>query len=165
MDTVKIGKFIAELRREKNYTQEQLGEILSVTNKTISRWENGNYMPNIEMLQILSDEFSVSINELISGERFNDNDYKNNAEKNIASILNEKTFNYHDNYQYWKKKWIKENTLINVIIAIILLLIALLSFYLDYPMLIVMDSWLLTIHIILQRNKMAAYIERHIYDK
>ena len=53
MDMKKIGLFLAELRREKGLTQEQLGEQLSVTNKTISRWENGNYMPPVEMLQEL----------------------------------------------------------------------------------------------------------------
>ena len=65
MDQIKIGKFIAALRKEKCLTQEQLGEKLGVTNKTISRWENGNYMPDVEMLSLLSKEFGVSINELI----------------------------------------------------------------------------------------------------
>ena len=69
MDQMKTGRFIAALRKERNLTQEQLGEKLGVTNKTISRWENGNYMPDVEMLSLLSKEFGVSINELISGER------------------------------------------------------------------------------------------------
>ena len=60
MDQVKIGKFIAELRRRAGLTQEALGEKIGVTNKTISRWENGDYMPNIEMLQLLAEEFSIS---------------------------------------------------------------------------------------------------------
>jgi len=45
MDLIGIGKFIAELRKEQKLTQEQLGEKIGVTNKTISRWENGNYLP------------------------------------------------------------------------------------------------------------------------
>ena len=69
MDQIKMGKFIAALRKEKGLTQEKLGEKLGVTNKTVSRWENGNYMPDVEMLSLLSEEFGVSINELISGER------------------------------------------------------------------------------------------------
>ena len=73
MDQVKIGKFIAKLRNENNLTQEALGEKLGVTNKTISRWENGHYLPDIEMLQLLSKEFNVSINELITGERIQEN--------------------------------------------------------------------------------------------
>ena len=48
MDQMKTGKFIAALRKEKGMTQEKLGEKLGVTNKTVSRWENGNYMPDIE---------------------------------------------------------------------------------------------------------------------
>ena len=67
MDQIKMGKFIAALRKEKGLTQEKLGEKLGVTNKTVSRWENGNYMPDVEMLSLLSEEFGVSINELISG--------------------------------------------------------------------------------------------------
>ena len=63
MDQIKIGKFIAALRKEKGLTQEKLGEKLGVTNKTVSRWENGNYMPDVEMLSLLSEEFGVSINE------------------------------------------------------------------------------------------------------
>ena len=51
MDQIKIGRFIAALRRQAGLTQEALGEKLGVTNKTVSRWENGNYMPDIEMLQ------------------------------------------------------------------------------------------------------------------
>ena len=53
MDQIKIGRFIAALRKESGLTQEQLGEKLGVTNKTISRWENGNYMPDVEMLSLL----------------------------------------------------------------------------------------------------------------
>ena len=60
MDQIKIGKFIAALRKEKGLTQEKLGEKLGVTNKTVSRWENGNYMPDVEMLSLLSEEFGVS---------------------------------------------------------------------------------------------------------
>lgn len=50
MDTKKIGKFISENRKRKGLTQEQLGELLGVTNKTISRWENENYMPDLSLL-------------------------------------------------------------------------------------------------------------------
>lgn len=76
MDQIKMGKFIAALRKEKSLTQEKLGEKLGVTNKTVSRWENGNYMPDVEMLSLLSEEFGVSINELISGERLAAEDFK-----------------------------------------------------------------------------------------
>ena len=77
MDMKKIGAFLAELRKEKNLTQDELGEQIGVTNKTVSRWENGNYLPPVEMLQILSKFYDVSINEILNGERINDCNYKN----------------------------------------------------------------------------------------
>lgn len=92
MDQIKIGKFIATLRKEKDLTQEQLGEKLGVTNKTISRLENGNYMPDIEILSLLSKEFDVSINELISGERFLEEDFKKAADNNLVTALNNSIF-------------------------------------------------------------------------
>lgn len=69
MDTLKIGRFMAACRKERGMTQVQLAEKLGVTAKTISRWENGNYMPDLSLLQPLSEELGISLNELLSGER------------------------------------------------------------------------------------------------
>ena len=85
MDTLKIGKFIASKRKEKNMTQEDLANILGVTNKTVSRWENGNYMPDLSLLKPLSEALGVSLNELLSGEEIKE-DYKDFADKNIENI-------------------------------------------------------------------------------
>ncbi|MBQ9699687.1 MAG: helix-turn-helix transcriptional regulator [Lachnospiraceae bacterium] len=72
MDTKKIGQFLKKLRKEKNMTQEELGSRVGVTNKTISKWENGNYMPPVDVLMLLSDIYSVSINEILNGRRQSD---------------------------------------------------------------------------------------------
>ena len=69
LDLIKIGNFIAELRKKQKLTQEQLGEKLGVTNKTVSRWETGTYLPPAEALLAMSELFGVSINELLSGKR------------------------------------------------------------------------------------------------
>lgn len=87
MDIQKIGMFLAELRKERELTQDELGEKIGVTNKTVSRWENGNYLPPVEILQILSNFYDVSINELLSGERLNGENYKENAEEFIVVDL------------------------------------------------------------------------------
>ena len=87
MDMQKIGSFLAELRKEKNLTQDELGAQIGVTNKTRSRWETGNYLPPVEMLQTLGDNFGVSINEILNGERISDGNYKDISEQNIKSAL------------------------------------------------------------------------------
>ena len=68
MDQVKIGKFISDERKAKGYTQKQLSELLGISDKTISKWECGRGVPNIESLKAISKFFSVSIDELLSGE-------------------------------------------------------------------------------------------------
>ena len=72
MDQKKIGQFIKELRKEKQLTQEQLAEILGVTNRSISRWENGVNMPDFDLVIELANYFDVSIEELLDGERKTD---------------------------------------------------------------------------------------------
>ena len=69
MDQKKIGIFLKELRKEKNITQEALAEKLNVSNRTVSRWETGNNMPDISLLVELSEFYHVSIPEIIDGER------------------------------------------------------------------------------------------------
>lgn len=73
MDQIKIGAFLKALRKEKNMTQEQLAEQLGVSNRTISRWETGNNMPDIGLLTEIAEFYNVSIPELINGERKSEN--------------------------------------------------------------------------------------------
>ena len=89
MDVQKIGAFLKELRKQNNMTQEQLGEKVGVTNKTVSRWETGKYMPPIECLKLLSDIYQISINEILTGKKLNEEDYKGAAENNIVDTLEE----------------------------------------------------------------------------
>ena len=69
MDQKKVGCFFKELRKEKGLTQEQLAEELNVSGRTISRWETGNNMPDLDILIMMSDFYKVDIRELIDGER------------------------------------------------------------------------------------------------
>lgn len=74
MNQEKIGKFIAECRKEKNLTQEQLAEKLGVSNKSISRWENAKTMPDVSLFEPLCKELGISFNELLTGEKVNNDD-------------------------------------------------------------------------------------------
>lgn len=89
MDQIQTGKFIAELRKEKSLTQAQLGDLLGVTNKTVSRWENGNYMPDLAVLQSLCAALDVNINEMISGKRLDEADFRQQADSNLLLSLDQ----------------------------------------------------------------------------
>lgn len=86
MDQTKIGKFILACRKKKGLTQEDLAEKLGVTSKSISRWENGNTMPDYSLLKDLCRELDINVNELLSGENIKESDYMNKAEENFIML-------------------------------------------------------------------------------
>lgn len=69
MNQMKIGSFMKELRKEKDLTQEQIAERFLVSNRTVSRWENGNNMPDLDILMEMADFYNVELKELLNGER------------------------------------------------------------------------------------------------
>lgn len=85
-DQHSTGKFIAKLRREKGLTQTELGERLGVGNKTVSRWERGNYMPDLALIPELATELGVSVSELFAAERFAEEDYKRQADAALMEV-------------------------------------------------------------------------------
>ena len=76
MDQIKIGKFIAECRKKNKLTQMQLAEKLNITDRAISKWENGKGMPDSSLMLDLCNELKISVNELLSGEVIKMEDYK-----------------------------------------------------------------------------------------
>ena len=168
MDQMKIGKFIAALRKEKCLTQEQLGEKLGVTNKTVSRWENGNYMPDVEMLALLSKEFGVSINELISGERLLAEDFKKAADSNLVTALDNSTFTLKEKIAFFKKKWLREHIAAIVLcaaawIGLVIWLALKLRGSDAYPLLGAIGSMLAVLFYVVLYNRMMAYVEHRAY--
>ena len=89
MDQIKIGKFIAEERKAKNYTQRELADKLRISDKTISKWERGNGFPEVSLLLPLCNELEITVNELLSGERLQEMDYKKKAEENMVNLVRE----------------------------------------------------------------------------
>jgi len=87
MNQEKIGNFILELRKEKNMTQQELADKIGVTDKAISKWENGRGMPDLSLMKPLCRELDISINELISGERIDKKDYQEKLEENIMNTI------------------------------------------------------------------------------
>ena len=86
MDYIKIGKFISVERKAKNLTQSKLAEKLFVSEKTVSKWENGKGIPDTNILPQLCNIFGISINELLNGERISSDNYTNKAETALLDM-------------------------------------------------------------------------------
>ena len=112
MNQEKIGKFILELRKEKNMTQQELADKIGVTDRAISKWENGRGMPDLSLLKPLCKELEITINELISGEKIDKKDYQEKLEENIFNTID-----------YTDKKIKKTNKIFKFIITTILIVI------------------------------------------
>lgn len=88
MDKNTTGRFIAELRKQKGFTQKELAENLMVTDKAISRWETGKGLPDTSLLKPLGDVLGVSVTELLSGKKIEEVDMKERADNIILEALN-----------------------------------------------------------------------------
>jgi len=88
MNQEKIGKFIAKCRKEKKLTQEEFAEKLGVNNRSVSRWENGQNMPDLSLFKPLCEVLDITINELMSGEKIKIEDYQEKFEENIINTIN-----------------------------------------------------------------------------
>lgn len=116
MNQEKTGRFIAELRKEKGMTQTELADKLGITDRAISKWENGRGLPDISLLVPLCEILGVSINELLSGEKINKNDYQEKFEENIISTID-----------YTDKKIKKTKKCFIAVLSLILILFSSLS--------------------------------------
>ena len=163
MDQVRVGKYIASLRKQASLTQEELREKLGVTNKTVSRWENGNYMPDIEMLQLLSKVFDVGINDLLAGEKIADEDFRQKAEENIIEVATSSAFSFEDRKVYFKRKWRKEHIALFVILGLILIASAVIPLIIDKLWLISFSPVIALIEYGYQNNRMMIYVENQLY--
>ena len=113
MNQEKISKFIAEQRKAKNLTQSELAEKLGVSDRTIGNWENGRNMPDLSLFKPLCDELNITINDLMSGEKVKDNNYKEKLEENIINTID-----------YTNKKLENKNNFIGLILIIFGVLIS-----------------------------------------
>ena len=86
MDQIKIGKFIAELRKQQNMTQSDLAEKLNVSNRAVSKWETGKSLPDPGIMQELCLYLKTNVNELLSGERISTDEYSTKAEEKLIAL-------------------------------------------------------------------------------
>ena len=164
MDQVNIGRFLAELRRGENLTQEALAEKIGVTNKTISRWENGNYMPDIEMFQTLGQIFGVSVNELLAGQRIpEEKAFRMQADKNIVAAMKESVFSQEEQRAYWKRKWRHDHRGLLIGLATVVVGFACVPWLIHRPWLAGLAPMIGAVAYAYQNNKMMVYVEKQLY--
>lgn len=116
MDQEKIGKFILELRKDKKMTQQELADKIGVTDRAISKWENGRGMPDISLMKPLCEILDITLNELISGEKIDKKEYQKKSDENIL-----KTIKYTNKKTNFFKKFLI--CLISVFLILILMFI------------------------------------------
>ncbi len=92
MDQRAIGGFIANLRKEKHLTQAQLAQLLGVTDKSVSKWENGLCLPDAAKYEPLCGILGISINELFAAKRIPDSQFRQQADRNLLMLLEQKMY-------------------------------------------------------------------------
>lgn len=89
MDQIKIGHFIADTRKAKNLTQRQLADALSISDKTVSKWETGKGLPDVSLMLPLCRALEITVNDLLTGEKVSASDYQTKAEENMMDLIKE----------------------------------------------------------------------------
>ena len=118
MNQIKIGRFIAERRKNANLTQMQLAEKLGITDKAVSKWERGIAMPDTSIMLALCDILCISVNELLSGEKII---MENNNQKNEQLLLDMAKELEQKNKTVWRAMWVIMSVSIIALLAGILI--------------------------------------------
>ena len=138
MDQIKIGKFIAEKRKKHNLTQVQLAEKLNITDRAVSKWENGRALPDSSIMLQLCDILGITVNDLLCGELVIMDNYNKELEKNLIEAIKQK--------QESDKQLLKLEVVIGVLSIIVLFIPILLGALLpieDWQRIIVVFSGLI----------------------
>ena len=128
MDQIKIGRFIAECRKNKNLTQMQLAERLNITDRAVSKWENGKSMPDSAIMLDLCRELGISVNDLLYGEVVSMENYNEKNEQQILELINQKETS--------DRMLLRLEILIGVLSVVILLIPVFIAAFVD------MEDWL-----------------------
>ncbi len=167
MDQVKIGKLISECRKANNLTQVQLAEKLGVTDKSVSKWENGNCLPDVSLYKKICEILGITLNEFFAGERLTDETFKSVADDNLFSALENSIFTLKDKIDFFKKKWKKDNIskILLSFISWITIIIALKFQNVEIYLIGTISGMLAMLFYIILYNQMMIYVEKNAYGK
>ena len=128
MNQEKTGRFIAELRKENNMTQQEMASKLNVTDRAVSHWENGRSMPDTGVMLELCKILNINANELLSGERITEEKYNERAEENLLEMRWE--------IETQNKKILTLNKIVINLSAIVFMVVGLMAIFIEMPMFI-----------------------------
>ncbi len=135
MDQIKIGKFIAERRKKANLTQLQLAEKLNITDRAISKWENGKAMPDSSIMLDLCNVLSISVNDLLSGEVVTMENYNKELENKLIEMVKEK--------EQADKRLLSLEIFVGIVVSVILFAMVLVASFVQ------MENWLRIVLIVI----------------
>ena len=124
MDQIKIGKFISETRKTLGITQRQLADALYISDKTVSKWECGKGLPEVSLMLPLCEELHITVNELLTGEKIEETEYKKKAEENMMNLVQENQEN---------RKRMALSVICGVITVIAVAALVVIAAYIDLP--------------------------------
>ena len=167
MDQIKIGKFISEKRKEINLTQEQLAEKLNISKNAVSKWERGLNLPDVSIMQDLCKILNITLNELFIGENIKEESYKEIADNNLLSALENSSFTLKEKIDFYKKKWKKEHIfkIILSFITWVVLMLALKFQNVEFYIIGTIAGMLAVLFYIVLYNQMMIYVENNAYRK
>lgn len=121
LNQVKSGRFMAEMRRQQNLTQRELAEKVGVSDKTVSKWETGRSMPDNAIMLDVCLILNISVNELLSGEKFPEENYIHKAEENMVELVKE------SEYHKQKGRWTIFGTIFSFLMLVVMCIFVILS--------------------------------------
>ncbi|MDD6237769.1 MAG: helix-turn-helix transcriptional regulator [Clostridiales bacterium] len=124
MDQIKIGKFISETRKALGITQRQLADALFISDKTVSKWECGKGLPEVSLMLPLCEELHITVNELLTGEKIEETEYKKKAEENMMNLVQENQEN---------RKRMALSVICGLITVIAVVALVVIAAYIDLP--------------------------------
>ena len=164
MNQEKIGRLIAECRREKKMSQVELADKLKVSDKSVSKWENGKCLPDVSLYKDLCNILGITLNEFFAGEKIKEEKFKEQADKNLFNALENSSFTLKEKIKYYGNKWDREHFFELTIVMIIIVGFIIYGFIRDNGMQFIFMIVGFT-YGIWETNRKKAYIERNAYKQ
>ena len=164
MNQERIGKFIADCRKKKKLTQEELAQKLGITAKAVSKWECGRGLPDVSLYKDLCNILGITLNEFFIGEKIKEEKFKEQADNNLFSALENSSFTLKEKIKYYGDKWDKEHFFELTITMLIIVIFIIYGF--------IMDNGIQYIFIVIgftygiwENNRKQTYIEKNAYKQ